>query len=392
MKIGFVSEWGDLDNPNTRSGVPYYIAKAMRTLGHEVVPIIPQKGNRTFIGKAKGRILSFIFNSLFRKYFGFYMPNRSKEFLLSYSMQVKKVIKDLNLDILFCPGTLPVAYLDTNIPLVIWVDATFENYINYYPGYYNLNFFSANDGHKAEKLALDKSSLIVYTSKWASDSAVNYYNCNPSKVKIIPRGANLNIFPDEDSLKNIIQSRSQETCNILFIGADWKRKGGEVVLATCILLQQRGFNFKLHVIGNASNMIEGEFPWLIKYGRLKKSDPDEYKIFNDVFINGHILFMPTRSEAFGIIYAEASAFGVYSIATDTGGVSSAIKNGVNGNLFYKDTNPKKYADFIMSFFVNKIEMDKKSFEAYYYYKTNFDWNTNVKELFNYCNELGIAKN
>lgn len=392
MRIGFVSEWGDLDNPNIRSGVPYYIARAMRLLGHEVVPIIPKKGKRTIVGKIKGKVLALFFNSLLKKTFGFYIPNRSKEYLKAYANQVQKTIKDIPLDLLFCPGTLPVSYLETKLPLVIWVDATFENYINYYPGYKNLNFLSIKDGHVAEKQALDKSALIVYTSKWASDSAVNYYNCNPAKVKIIPRGANLNFFPDENEIKNIIDRRSKNTCNILFIGADWERKGGVIVLETCKLLFELGFDFKLHVVGNSSNKIVGEYPWLIKYGRLKKADPVEYNVFNEVLSKGHILFMPTRSEAFGIIYAEASAFGIYSIASDTGGVSSAIKNGVNGKLFTLDTKPEEYASYISELFKDKSDLRQKSLESYSHFKTEFNWCQNVEELINYCNKIGIEKN
>ncbi|TSA49979.1 MAG: glycosyltransferase [Sphingobacteriales bacterium] len=42
--------------------------------------------------------------------------------------------------------------------------------------------------------------------------------------------------------------------------------------------------------------------------------------------------VPSRAECYGIVFAEASSYGLPSVSTDTGGVSAVVKEGVN--VFY----------------------------------------------------------
>ncbi|HEY5813139.1 MAG TPA: glycosyltransferase, partial [Terrimicrobiaceae bacterium] len=59
-------------------------------------------------------------------------------------------------------------------------------------------------------------------------------------------------------------------------------------------------------------------------------------------------FMPSRAEAYGIVYCEANAFGLPCLAADTGGVRSLVENGINGQCFASDQPIEDYADFILS--------------------------------------------
>ena len=52
--------------------------------------------------------------------------------------------------------------------------------------------------------------------------------------------------------------------------------------------------------------------------------------------------MPSQQEAFGLVYCEACAFGLPSIARDTGGVSAIVQNGSNGLLFGADAAVEDY--------------------------------------------------
>ena len=52
-----------------------------------------------------------------------------------------------------------------------------------------------------------------------------------------------------------------------------------------------------------------------------------------LFAESHFLLLPTRAECFGIVMAEASSFGVPSIASNVGGVPGVIRDGVNGFMF-----------------------------------------------------------
>ena len=55
------------------------------------------------------------------------------------------------------------------------------------------------------------------------------------------------------------------------------------------------------------------------------------------------MFVPTRAEALGLVFLEASAFALPSIATDVGGVPEVIKSGVTGATFPLSAGPAEYA-------------------------------------------------
>jgi glycosyltransferase involved in cell wall biosynthesis len=46
----------------------------------------------------------------------------------------------------------------------------------------------------------------------------------------------------------------------------------------------------------------------------------------------HFLLLPSKADTFGIVFSEAQAFGVVSIAYDVGGVSSAVLHGHTGSV------------------------------------------------------------
>ena len=64
------------------------------------------------------------------------------------------------------------------------------------------------------------------------------------------------------------------------------------------------------------------------------------------------MFVPSRAEAFGLIFAEASAFALPSISTNVGGIPSAIRSGVNGATFPLSTSPFQYCAYIEDLFTH----------------------------------------
>ena len=78
-----------------------------------------------------------------------------------------------------------------------------------------------------------------------------------------------------------------------------------------------------------------------------KATAEDRQRLNELYARSHFFIMPTRAEAFGIVFAEASTFGVPCLGTAVGGLPSVIKDGVNGQLFPLDANGEDYADWIL---------------------------------------------
>lgn len=61
-------------------------------------------------------------------------------------------------------------------------------------------------------------------------------------------------------------------------------------------------------------------------GFLDKNNPNEYQKYPNTWSKVHLLLLPTRAECAGIVFNEASVYGVPILSPDTGGVSDYVFN------------------------------------------------------------------
>jgi len=227
MKIIFVTTYDAQDIRNW-SGIPYYLGKGFLNAGFEVEFIsnlqsLPDQYLRF-------RIRNLIYNRLLKgrlgRYSSFYEPKNLK-FIAG---QITERINKIEGGIIFSPGTIPIAYLNTPKPITFWTDATFAVMQNYYEDFKTLSKRTAENCHLYEKNAIKKSSLAIYSSEWAAKSAIEDYGADPSKVKILPFGSNIDC---KRTVNDIVQSnnkKSKSICKLLFIGQDWHRKGADTAV------------------------------------------------------------------------------------------------------------------------------------------------------------------
>ena len=79
---------------------------------------------------------------------------------------------------------------------------------------------------------------------------------------------------------------------------------------------------------------------------LSKKDEKQRKELDKLFETSDFLLLPTRGDTYGMVFCEASAFGLPAIATNTGGVSGAVKEGENGFLLPLEARGGEYAELI----------------------------------------------
>ncbi|MEJ7766819.1 MAG: glycosyltransferase family 4 protein, partial [Chitinophagaceae bacterium] len=283
-------------------------------------------------------------------------------------------------DCVFSPGSIPVAYLKTSLPKVMYMDATFDCMLDYYEPSSDLSSDIIRQGHELEKQALDSCALAIFSSDWAAQSAINYYGTSPSKVKVVPFGANFDVVNSEPQVKDIINIRDKHTLKILFNGVDWLRKGGDVVLSTVDELIKRGLQVELHVAGLHSIPISNIPHFVINHGYLKKGIPEEKEALENLYNTCHFLFLPSRAEAFGCVFCEASLFGMPSISRKTGGVPTSIINGKNGFALDQSAGVNDYADLICDLFLDKDKYTALAESSYEEYKNRLNWKTAGESL------------
>jgi glycosyltransferase involved in cell wall biosynthesis len=129
---------------------------------------------------------------------------------------------------------------------------------------------------------------------------------------------------------------------LLWVGIDWVRKGGGIVVDCLHDLRRSGIDAHLTVCGCVPPFGQSD-PHITVIPFLDKRDPAQQQTLSGLFLRAHFFVFPTRAEAFGIVVAEASAHGVPSLAADTGGVSGVLSDGENGFLLPFNASGADYA-------------------------------------------------
>ena len=90
--------------------------------------------------------------------------------------------------------------------------------------------------------------MAIFASDWAASIAKDYHHIDPGKVKVVPFGANVE---HNNNIQDVsyIEDRSKNVCKLLFIGVDWKRKGGDIAFKTAEGLNKKGLKTELTVVG-----------------------------------------------------------------------------------------------------------------------------------------------
>lgn len=378
MKISYVTTYNALDIHNW-SGLGYTIAKALENQNFELDYI----GN---LSSAPNRILRYK-SKFYNKFsLGSFDYEREPQIVKQYAKQITNSIKS-NTDIIFSPGSIPICLLNVNKPKVIYTDATFAGMVGFYEGFSNYCRETIRHGNYLEKKALESSKLIIYSSEWAAQSAIDNYNINPEKIRVIPFGANIECTRTLNDIKQLVTNRSKSVCHLLFIGVDWKRKGGDKAVKVASALNTRGIKTVLHIIGIEKIPYEFIPSFILNHGFISKSTIEGQNKLNTLISNCHFLISPSIADCTPVVYSEANSYGLPVISTNVGGINSIIKNHINGYTFSLETNEVQYAALIESVFNNKKYYEQLAYSSFNEYEKRLNWKVTGEEIKKLLNEL-----
>jgi len=327
LRVAYVTV-NDPSDRNTWSGLEYYIAKTVNKY----------IGGVTYVGNLTSRVTfrHHVKRFYYKLHHKQYLAERTEEMGAWYAQQIEEKLSRSEFDLIFSPSTIPIAHLKTDLPIVVWLDATFAIMVDYY--FKKLCAESIRDGNSMENNAFKRCAFICFASKWAACSAVNDYNIETEKVKVIPFGANFDTIPEKRGIDN----RLTIPLELLFIAKDWYRKGGETVFQTFIALNDMGIESNLSVVGCVP-------PKKFRHAQMKifpfldKNVSVDAQQLDCLYRNAHFIILPSREECYGLVLCEANAYGVPVLARNTGGISEIIRDGVNGFLMPADALGSDYA-------------------------------------------------
>lgn len=325
-RIAFVTDYDATDVSNF-SGVGYFVARTLERHVGDVTHVLVEPG-RTLRDELAVRLYSRLRRCT-------YFPQLSARTARGLSDRARRVIDRAPFDLVFCPGSLPVAFLDTALPLVLWKDSTFGALTE---GYYaDLCPRTLADGHRVERASLARASLVFFASDWGAVSARADYGLDEGKAALVPWGANLERDPGSAG----VDREANDPLEVLLVGRPWERKGGDVALETLGALRGRGVEARLTIVGCTP---PGSVPAHVTvHPSLDKRDARDGAALDALYRTADFLLLPSRHEAYGVVLCEANAFGCPVLASHVGGIPTIVVAGVNGFTLPNHARGEDYA-------------------------------------------------
>ncbi|HKY36657.1 MAG TPA: glycosyltransferase family 4 protein [Polyangiaceae bacterium] len=204
---------------------------------------------------------------------------------------------------------------------------------------------------------------FVAWSNWAKQSFVEDYGCRDEDVAVIPPGVDLDQF---SSVR-----RNHELPRILFVGGDFVRKGGDLLLGI----------FRKRLRGRAE---------LILATRAELSEEPGVKVLRNVqpnsaelhhlYRSADIFALPSRADCYSLVCMEALASGLPIVATPVGGIPDLVREGKTGHLVGVD-DEQRLGDILEALVQDASLRQHMGAQSRLEAESSFDARENTRRLF-----------
>lgn len=308
--------------------VPALISGGVERGTIEIAKQVVASGNESIVISAGGPLVEDL-TKFGSKHITMNVASKNPFVIFKNARKIIKIIKENDVDLIHARSRAPAwscffAAKKTGIKLI----TTFH-------GIYNFD----NPIKKLYNSVMTKGDTVIAVSSFVKKHIVDNYNVDPEKVKIIHRGVDVDDFC-QSSVKEETLEKYRKKYNvpegvpvILLPGRLTKWKGHLLLIKA--LKKMRGMNFYCIIAGDLEkrpayvNKVKDK---IFKHNlqqniRLFGNEPD---IKNLYAISDIVLSTSIEPEAFGRTIIEAQAMEKIVIATNIGGASETVSDGVTG--------------------------------------------------------------
>ncbi|MFD2786681.1 glycosyltransferase family 4 protein [Hymenobacter rubripertinctus] len=367
-RIGFLTSTDPLDR-RSWSGVHYSIFRAAERIFGPVTALGPAP--MVWPLRIGNKLNHYLITPLTGKR---YHHSWSVMLARLYARQFGQRLARQSFDLLLAPASFTeIAYLHTTIPIVYIEDSTLHQLIDFYPGLTGLLEISKRELNHIEKRALNKATLICYSSQWAAQSAIRDYGADPAKVVVIPFGAN---YPSPPQPAEIVAKPNGSECRLFLLGGEWERKGGAIAYEAMVALNEQGIPATLTVVGCApppQERINYQHPGFTTIPYLNMGEPADLARLDELFRTANFFILPSRAECAAIAFADANSFGLPVVTTDVGGISSFVEHGKTGLMLPLSATGTDFAVAIRDLYQDETLYQLMRVAARQRYEATLNW-------------------
>jgi len=206
------------------------------------------------------------------------------------------------------------------VPTVVSLDATPVNFDQegHAYGHHRQSDVIELLKRRVNRRSLHEAAALVTWCEWAAASLVSDYGVPRERIHVIPPGVDLDLFCAGDR-------RRTGPVRVLFVGADFERKGGPDLLEAMRTLGDRA---ELDVVTTSD---VGRIPPGVTCRVHRRLSPQAPHLLN-LYREADVFALPSRGDCMPQALAEALASGLPVVATSVGAIGEMVRDDVNGYL------------------------------------------------------------
>jgi glycosyltransferase involved in cell wall biosynthesis len=204
--------------------------------------------------------------------------------------------------------TLPAS----GVPYVTLEDMTVRQGVATHPVFSRMSAPGIAGWERRRARVYAGARMCAAASHWTAASLIGDYGILSERVAVVGFGA---------THRSLAPERAWSPPRFLFVGLDWERKGGPLLLRAFARVREALPTATLDVVGGHPPIAQAG---VNAHGVLSQSRARDRDLMLELFARATCLVVPSLSEPFGIVYLEAGSAGIPSIVSAEGGGRDAI--------------------------------------------------------------------
>ncbi|NYD34548.1 glycosyltransferase [Actinomycetospora corticicola] len=166
-----------------------------------------------------------------------------------------------------------------------------------------------------EKIYFRRATLVFVAGAYLTEEVVRFYGVPRERVVSVGAGPASPVA----SLAAPETSAQRDPLRVLFVGKEFERKGGHLLVGAVSHLRDLGCSIELHMVGcEVPELMKADF--IVEHGHI--SDVEQLSI---LYSASDIFCLPALFEPYGLVILEAMAHGLPLVTSDFGALPALVR-------------------------------------------------------------------
>lgn len=209
---------------------------------------------------------------------------------------------------------------------------------------------------------------IFPRTRWAAESVEQDYGIPPERITVAGAGSNHTVEP--------LPHGPYDRQTILFIGTDWERKGGPLIVRAFRRLRRTRPEARLVIVGCNPDLRE---PGIEVVGRIRKDAPGGLDRLLRLYSEASVFCIMSNYEPFGIVVVEAQNAGVPCVVPARFAFTETVVDGVTGRHL-KEDDPELLARILEELLSDPARLETMGEAARRFATSNYTWDIAARRI------------